>query len=65
MLANQFNKYFSKIGSNLTDTINSETTKQPKDIFKKEILASVYLDPPSTTEVLNQITFKKQSGGAQ
>ena len=52
--ANQFNNYFSIIGSNLADTINSETTKKPKDFLKKKILDSIYLDPPSTNEVLNQ-----------
>ena len=55
-IANQFNNYFCTIGSNLADTINSETTKKPTDFFKKKISDSIYLDPPSTNEVLNQIT---------
>ena len=55
-IANQFNNYFCTIGSNLADTINSETTKKPTDSLKKKILDSIYLDPPSTNKVLNQIT---------
>ena len=34
-IANKFNNYFCTIGSSLADTINSETTKKPKDFFKK------------------------------
>ena len=33
--ANQFKNYFCTISSNLADTINSETTKKPKDFLKK------------------------------
>ena len=58
-IANQFNNYFCSIGFNLADTINSETTKKPKDFFKKKILDSIYLDPPTTNKVLNQITSLK------
>ena len=58
-IANQFNNYFSTIGSNLADTINSETTKKPKDFLKKKILDSIYLNSPSTNEVLNQIKSLK------
>ena len=57
-IANQFNNCFCTIGSNLADTINSETTKKPTD-FSKKILDSIYLDRPSTNEVLNQITSIK------
>ena len=59
IFANQFNNYFCTIGFNLEDTINSETTKKPKDFLKKQILDSVYLDLPSTNKVLNQITSLK------
>ena len=58
-IANQLNNYFRTIGSNLADTIDSETTKKPKDFLRKKILDSVYLDPPSTNEVPNHITFPK------
>ena len=50
---------FCTIGSNLADTINSETTKKPTDYLKKQILDTIYLDPPSTNKVLNQITSLK------
>ena len=43
----------------MADTINSETTKKPKDFFKTKILESIYLDPPSSNEVTNQITSLK------
>ena len=58
-IANQFNNYFCTIGSDLADIINSETTEKFKDFFKKNILDSIYLEPPSTNEVLNQITSLK------
>ena len=58
-IANQFNNYFCAIGSNLADTINSETTKKTYRFLKKKILDSIYLDPPSNNEVLNQITSLK------
>ena len=58
-IANQFNNYFCTIGSNLADTINSETTKKPTDFLKKKILDSIFLDPLSTNETLNQIISLK------
>ena len=42
----------------MAGTINSETIKTPKDFLKK-VLDSIYLDPPSTNEVLNQIISLK------
>ena len=58
-IANEFNNYFCTIGSNLANTINRETTKQPQDFPPKKISDSIYLDPPNTNEVLNQITSLK------
>ena len=42
----------------LQNQVNSETTKQPKDFFKKN-LDPIYLDLPSTNEVLNMIKSLK------
>ena len=59
IIANQFNDYFCSIGSNLADSIICTTRKQPKSFLEKKVSNSIYLEPPTNNEILNQITSLK------
>ena len=59
VIANQFNDYFCSIGSNLADSIICTTRKQPKYFLKKKVSDSIYLEPPTNNEILNQIISLK------
>ena len=56
VIVNQFNDYFCSIGSNLADSIICTTRKQPKYFLEKKVSDSIYLEPPTNNEILNQIT---------
>ena len=59
VIANQFNDYFCSIGSNLADSIICTTRKQPKHFLEKKVSDSIYLEPPTNNEILNQIISLK------
>ena len=56
VITTQVNDHFCAIGSNLTESIECVTGKQSKDFYKQKVSDSLYLEPPTTTKVLNQIT---------
>jgi len=58
-ISNQFNDYFTSIEANLANNIGSNTGKQPKDFLEWKVKDSIFIDPPSQAEVLNQITSLK------
>ena len=65
VIANQFNDYFCNIGSNLADSIICTTRKQPKYFLEKKLSDSIYLEPPTNNEVLNQIISLKNKAVGQ
>ena len=65
VIANQFNDYFCNIGSNLADSIICSTRKLPKYFLEKKLSDSIYLEPPTNNEVLNQIISLKNKAVGQ
>ena len=64
VIANQFNDYFCSIGSNLADSIICTTRKQPIYFLEKKVSDSIYLEPPTNNEILNQnISLKNKAVG--
>ena len=59
VIGNLFNDYFCSIGFNLAHSIICTTRKQPKHFLEKKVSDFIYLEPPTTNKILNQITFLK------
>ena len=55
-ITNEFNDYFCSIGSNLASKALGKTKKKPYEFLIKKISTSIYLEPPSLNEILNQIS---------
>ena len=63
-IADQFNEYFCSIGAKLADAIEHIANTTPENFLTKKICDSIYLDPPSNREVLNQISsFRDKAAG--
>ena len=59
-IANQFNKYFVKIGSTLAAEIDNTSTKSPKHYMQNPNELSLFLQPATENEIKSIITsFKK------
>ena len=64
-IANQFNEYFCSIGAKLTDAIEHIPNTTPENFLTKKVCDSIYLDSPSNSEVLNQITSLRDEAVGQ
>ena len=59
VMATQFNDHFCTVGSNMAESVERVTGKQLEDIYEQKVSDSIYLEPPITNEILNQITSLK------
>ena len=63
-MATQFYDHSCSVVSNLAEGIVCVKGKQLKDFYKQKVSDSIYLEPPTTNEILDQIiTLKNKAVG--
>ena len=60
-IADEFNKFFCSIGSNLANNFSNTSFKSFSTYLTKRVSSSIYLNIPNRTEIFNAIYFLKNN----
>ena len=60
-IANEFNKFFCSIGSNLANNVSNTSFKSFSTYLNKRVSSSIYLNIPNPTEIFNAIYSLKNN----
>ena len=55
IIVNEFNNFFCSIGSDLAEKILKKTNKQSYEYLTNKISSLIYLEPPTSNQILNLI----------
>ena len=56
IIVNESNNFFCSIGSNLAEKLKKKTNKPSYEYLTNTISSSIYLEPPTSNEILNLIS---------